>query len=120
MQLKSSRYLDRLSLEEWHKPMCPLAVDETEKRSKIGESFGIQLKELLDMRYIPSYFSIRMTFHDGKVKDEMLQAVWLEVKIRGVGTLHSTYHRLQQVNISIHRHIGNKIVTLETPFKTMS
>jgi hypothetical protein len=80
-----------------------MAVDDTEERSKIGESFGIQLNESPDIRDIPSYFFIRMTFHDGKVKDEILQAVWLEVKTRRVGTLHSTYHRLHQVNIPIHR-----------------
>ena len=103
MQLKNSRYLDVLSPEAWHKPMCPLAVDDTEEKSKIGESFGIQLNESPDIRDIPSYFSIRMAFHEGKVKDEMLQAVWLEVKTRRVGTLHSTYQRLHQVNIPIHK-----------------
>jgi hypothetical protein len=72
--------------------MCPLVVDGNEERSKIGESFGIQLNDSPDIRNIPSYFSIRMAFHDGKVKDEMLQAVWLEVKTRRVGTLHSTYN----------------------------
>lgn len=82
MQLKSSRYLDGLSLEEWHKTMCPLAVDDTEERSKICESFGIQLNESPDILDILSYFSIRIALHDGKVKDEMLQAVWLEMKTR--------------------------------------
>jgi hypothetical protein len=106
VQLKSSRYLDGLSLGEGHKPMCPLAVDNTEERSKISESFGIQLNESPDIRDIPSYFTIRMAFHDGKYRDEMLQAVWLEVKTRRVGILHSTYHRLHQVNIPIHRLIS--------------
>jgi hypothetical protein len=106
MQLKSSKYLVGLSLEEWNKPVCRLAVDDTEKISKIGERFGIQLNESPDIRDIPSYFSIRMAFHDGKVKDEMLQAVWLEVKTRRVGTFHSTYHRFHQVNIAIHRLIS--------------
>jgi hypothetical protein len=58
MQLKSSRYLDGLSLEEWHKPLCPLAVDDTEERSKIGESFGMQLNKSLDIRDIPVIFLI--------------------------------------------------------------
>lgn len=106
MQLKSSRYLDVLSLEGWHKPMCPLAVDDIEERSKIGESFGIQPNESPDIRDIPSYFSIRMAFQDAKVKDEMLQAVWLRVKTRRVGTLRSTYQRLHQVNIPINKLIS--------------
>jgi hypothetical protein len=119
MQLKSSRYLDGLSLEEGHKPMCPLAVNDTEERQKISESFGIQLNKSPDIRDIPSYFYIRMAFHDGKVKDAMLQAAGLEVKTRMVGTLHSTYHRLLQVNIPIHKHIGNIIVLQATLLKTM-
>ena len=95
-------------------------MDDTEERSKIGESFGIQLNESPHIRDIPIYFYIRSAFHDGKVKEAMLQAVGLEVKTRRVGTLHSTYHRLLQVNIPIHRHIVNKTVLLVTLLITMS
>ena len=90
MQLKRSRYLDEVSLEEWHKPVCPLTVDDTEGRSKIGGSFDIQLDESPDGCDIPSYFSILMAFHSGKVKDGMVQAVLLDVTTRREATLHST------------------------------
>jgi hypothetical protein len=51
-----------------------MTVDDTEGRSKIGGSCDTQLDESPDLCDIPRYFSIRMAFHDGKVKEEIVQA----------------------------------------------
>jgi hypothetical protein len=70
MQLKRSRYLDEVSLEEWHKPVCPLTVDDTEGRSKIGGSFDIQLDESPDGCDIPVIFLFLWPSTMGKLRTE--------------------------------------------------
>lgn len=67
-----------------------MTMDDTEGRSKIDGSFDLQLGDSPDLCDIPSYFSILMAFRDGKVKDGTVQAVWLDVRTRREGTLHST------------------------------
>lgn len=76
-------------------------MDDTEERSKIDESFGIQLNESPDIRDIPVIFLFGWLSTMGKLRTKCYQEVWLEVKTRRVGTFHSTYPRLNQLNIPL-------------------